>query len=238
MDTRSKFDILGIKIDDFSKKETLEKIKIFLSEPKFHQIATINPEFIMEAQKNQEFRNILNSCDLNIADGMGIKFAFWRYGRHLKCRIAGADLMEKIIRLANKEKLSIFLAAKKDGLSTWEETRNAIAKFYPNLIVDGDDIDTKDSAYQIMSSSCQIVFCNFGAPYQETFIARQNNDRIRLAMGVGGSFDFLTGYVRRAPCFWRLMGLEWLWRLILQPKRLKRIWNAVVVFPIKIILNR
>lgn len=230
--------LLGVKIDNLTKKEILQKVEFFLSENKFHQIATVNPEFILEAQKNAEFKNILNSCDLNIADGIGVKMAFWRFGKHLKCRLTGADLMEKIIRLAYKNKLNIFLAASKEGLSSWQETRKAILELYPDLNIDGDDISIKDKNYQILSSSCQILFCNFGAPHQENFIKRQNNDRIKLAMGVGGSFDFLTKKVRRAPYFWRLLGLEWLWRLILQPRRLKRIWRAVIVFPIKVIFNK
>lgn len=219
----------------------MEKVRLFLSEEKFHQIATINPEFILEAQKNSEFREILNGCDVNVADGIGIKFAFWRFGKNLKYRIAGADLMLRIIRLAHQYKLTIFLATASDGLSSWEETRDEINRLYPELIVDGDDIDPKDDGYQILSSSCQVVFCNFGAPHQEFFLKRQKNDRIRLAMGVGGSFDFLTGYVRRAPNFIQFIGLEWLWRLFHKPgdrpRRWKRIWKAVIVFPIKILLN-
>ncbi|MFA6047701.1 MAG: WecB/TagA/CpsF family glycosyltransferase [Parcubacteria group bacterium] len=234
--------ILNIKIDNLTKKEILQKVRFFLSEEKFHQIATINPEFILEAQKNEEFKNILNNCDLNVADGIGIKFAFWRYGKRLKCRMAGADLMKRIIRLAHENKLTIFLAANSEGLSSWEETRDEINRLYPELIVDGDNIDPKDDAYQILSSSCQIVFCNFGAPYQENFLKRQKNDRIRLAMGVGGSFDFLTQKVHRAPMFLRFVGLEWLWRLFQKPdpgrpRRWKRILRAVIIFPIKIIFN-
>ena len=230
--------ILGIKIDNFTKKEILQKVRFFLSEETFHQIATINPEFILEAQKNKEFGDILNNCDLNVVDGVGLKFAFRRYGRHLKGRLSGADLMWKIIQLAHQNKLAVFLATNKSGLSTWEETRDKIVQLYPELIVDGDNIDPKNDSYQILSSSCQIVFCNFGAPGQELFLKRQKNDRIRLAMGVGGSFDFLTKKIRRAPYFWRLLGMEWLWRLILQPRRWKRIWNAVIIFPIKIIFNK
>jgi N-acetylglucosaminyldiphosphoundecaprenol N-acetyl-beta-D-mannosaminyltransferase len=246
--------ILGVKIDNFTKKELLQKVRFFLFEEKFHQIATVNPEFILEAQRNKEFKNILNSCDLSIADGIGIKFAFWRYGKNLKCRMAGVDLMWRIIRLAHQNKLTIFLAASSEGLSTWEETREAIWRLYPNLIIDGADIDFLDtecpighsvstlSDYQILSSSCQIVFCNFGAPCQETFLKRQKNDRIRLVMGVGGSFDFLTKKVKRAPLFLRFLGLEWLWRLFqkpdpTRPRRWKRILNAVIIFPIKIILK-
>lgn len=230
--------ILGVRIDNLSKKEIFSKLEFFLSERKFHQIATINPEFILEAQKNEGFKNILNVCDLNVADGIGIKFAFWRYGKNLKCRLAGANLMQKIIRLANQKNLSIFLATNQNGLSSWKEVKDELSRLYPNLVIDGEDIDPKNKNYNIMNPNNDILFCNFGAPDQEDFINRQKNDSIRLAMGVGGSFDFLTGKIRRAPYFWRFFGLEWLWRLILQPKRWKRIWRAVIVFPIKVILNR
>lgn len=236
-------DILGVKVDNLTKKELLQRVKVFLSEEKFHQIATINPEFIVEARKNKEFKNILNGCDLNIADGVGIKFAFWRSGKNLKCRMTGIDLLWKIIRLANQNKLTIFLAANADGLSSWEETAAVINRLYPDLAVDGDNIDSNDENYQILSSSCQILFCNFGVPRQEAFIKQQKNDIIRLAMGVGGSFEYITRKVRRAPYFWRLFGFEWLWRLFqrpdpTRPRRWKRIWNAVIIFPIKIILNK
>jgi len=229
--------VLGVKIDNLSKSEIFEKIKFFLSEPKFHQIATINPEFIIEAQSNEEFKNILNTSDLNIADGIGLKLAFWRHRERLKCRLTGADLMKSLLHIANKKGFSVFLAANKDGLSTWEETKTAIEKIYPDLIIFGDDIDIKNEDYQILSSTCRIVFCNFGAPHQEAFLKRQKNDKIRLGVGVGGSFDYLTNKVRRAPNFFQFLGLEWLWRFLLQPERFFRIFKAVIIFPIKIILS-
>lgn len=243
--------ILGVRIDNFNKKELFEKIEGFFLEEKFHQIATINPEFILEAQKNLGFKNILNNCALNVADGFGIKLAFWRFGKHLKARIAGADLMSKVLKIADKKKLSIFLAINKDGLSTFEEIKNAILKIYPELKINGRDFDchssengnpvSNHSVFTLDSRICgndTILFCNFGAPYQEIFINSQKCDTIRLAMGVGGSFDFLTGKVRRAPKFLRLIGLEWLWRLILQPKRWKRIFNATIIFSYKILFNK
>ena len=76
--------ILGVRADNLSSQEILEKVNFFLEENKFHQIATINPEFILRAQKDQEFMNVLNVCDLNVADGMGINFAFWRQCKKLK----------------------------------------------------------------------------------------------------------------------------------------------------------
>ena len=229
-------DIFGTKVDNFEKSEILAKVESFLREPRFHQIATVNPEFILEAERNDKFREILNSCDLNVADGMGIRFAFWRYGKRLKCRMAGVDLMLEILRLAEKNNVSVFLAANKDGLSTWLETREAILKMCPKLNIFGADLNKADSSYQIPDTKYQILFCNFGAPHQELFINSVKSDTIRLSMGVGGAFDFLTGKAKRAPLFLRRLGLEWLWRLILQPKRVKRIFNAVIIFPVKVIL--
>ncbi len=238
-----KKEILGVRIDNLDRFEILDKIKFFLTEPKFHQIATINPEFILEAQKNLNFRNILNSCDLNVADGVGIKLAFWRFGKNLKCRLAGADLMLEILKIAQTQKLSVFLAVNKNGLSTFEETKEAILKIYPDLTIEGITLEKNVSCF-MFHVSCPIVFCNFGAPNQELFINSQKCDMIRLAMGVGGSFDFITKKVRRAPKFMQFIGLEWLWR-IFQPQkwkfkkeRLRRIFQAVIFFPIKITINK
>lgn len=235
--------ILGIRIDNISKEEILEKVEKYLSEPRFHQIATVNPEFIMEAQNNLIFKAVINCCSLNIADGFGIRLAFWRHGEHLKHRMPGTDLMEDILKLADRKKLKVFLAANKDGLSTFEETRRAILNIYPDLEIEGADLDKGTDSCSAIDKH-DILFSNFGAPYQETFLNCQKNGTIRLAIGVGGGFDFLTGKIRRAPRFLRRIGLEWLWRAI-QPqpwkfkkKRLKRIWNAVVVFPLKILFKK
>lgn len=207
-------------------------------EEKFHQITTINPEFVLEAQENKEFRQILLGSDLNVADGIGIKFAFWRCGKHLKTRISGVDLMHEILKIANKKKLSVFLAASRDGLSTWEETAQVLRKIYPSIIFDGDNIDPNSKEYKSNAIDCQLVFCSFGAPRQELFINSVKSDTINIAMGIGGAFDFVTGKIRRAPEIWRKLGLEWLWRFIQEPRyRAKRIFNATVVFPIKVLLN-
>jgi N-acetylglucosaminyldiphosphoundecaprenol N-acetyl-beta-D-mannosaminyltransferase len=227
--------ILGVKLDNLKKKEILEKMSHFLSEEKFRQIATINPEFILEAQKDEDFRNILNSCDLNIADGVGIKLAFWRLGEKLKCRMAGIDLMQEILKIANEKKLKIFLAANNRGLSNWEETREAILRKYSDLEISGANIDRNNFTYKLQPINYNLLLCNFGAPFQEKFLNSQKNDRIKLAVGVGGSFDYLTGKLKRAPKWMQFFGVEWFWRLLLQPKRIKRIFNAVIIFPIRII---
>ena len=101
-------EILGVRVDNLSKKEMLAQIESFLSSNSFHQVATVNPEFILRAGEDQEFKNILDNCDLNIADGFGIKLAFWRYGKKLKCRIAGIDLIEEILKIASEKNFSVF----------------------------------------------------------------------------------------------------------------------------------
>ncbi|MDD2766428.1 MAG: WecB/TagA/CpsF family glycosyltransferase [Candidatus Moranbacteria bacterium] len=234
-------EILGTTIDNLTREEILAQIKIFLDEPKFHQIATVNPEFLLEAKKNKAFHTILQNCDLRIADGFGITLTMLFRGERLKCRFPGADLMEEILSIANEKKISIYLAIKKDGLSSFDEVRQALLERYPTLVVDGDTIDVNeiyDLRFKMLESKIKnlkskIILCNFGSPTQEIFLSRlrQQTRSVRLAMGVGGSFDYLTKKQKRAPRWLQSIGLEWLWRLIQQPQRWYRIWNAVVLFP-------
>lgn len=243
--------IFGIPIDNFSQKEILNRVHNFLDEPKFHRVATINPEFLLEAKKNDNFKKSLLDADLRVVDGFGIVLAGWLKGRCVR-RFPGADLMKEILKIANEKKLSVFLAVNKDGLSSYNEIKQTIFKKYPNIKINGADIichservsesrnpdvigqiprQARDDTIENFHHS-SIIFCNFGAPEQELFLAKlkEQNTELRLAMGVGGSFDYLTGKQKRAPKYLRLIGLEWLWRLILQPRRFKRIWNATVIF--------
>ncbi|TAK96937.1 WecB/TagA/CpsF family glycosyltransferase [Patescibacteria group bacterium] len=228
--------ILDIRVDNFSKEELLAKVSGFLNEPKFHQIVTINPEFVLAAQKDEVFRDILNDCDLNVADGFGLNIALWKRGERLKYRMAGADLMDEILKIAKAQKLHVFVAIKQGGLSSFDGVKRALEAKFEGLGVSGTDLPTNTQNYPIDNSV--ILLCNFGAPEQEKFINTLKSDTIRLAIGVGGGFDFLTGKLKRAPLWMRRMGLEWLFRLIQQPKRIGRIWNAVVVFPIKLLFSK
>jgi N-acetylglucosaminyldiphosphoundecaprenol N-acetyl-beta-D-mannosaminyltransferase len=231
--------ILGTRVDNFSKEEILEKIEFFLREDTFHQIVTVNPEFILHAQEDEEFRTIINQSSLNIADGIGLKYAFFLHRKWLKKRIAGADLMHEILRLTNDRKLSVLLAMRKDGLSSYEELVGVLKKMYPDIIFSGIEIDLDGYAsYSIGDAGDDILLCNLGAPFQEKFIFHQKSANIRLAMGVGGSFDFVTEKILRAPKPFRFIGLEWLWRLAQQPLyRHKRVFNAIFLFTFSLIKN-
>ena len=180
------FKCLSVEIDNLDRREILDKIKFADN----LQIATINPEFILEAQDNGEFRNILNSKNtLCVVDGVGLKFAAWRYGQKLKCRWAGIDLMWEILKIANKKKQKVFLIGNKNGLSTWRETASVIRETYPSLKVSGVDVERLKP--YIINHKSDIVFCSLGAPHQEILL-HQFRNKTKLVMGVGGSFDFIT----------------------------------------------
>ena len=232
--------VLGVRVDNISREEILAKLEFFLHEEKFHHIATVNPEFVLEAQNNTEFKEILNGCDLNIADGVGIAYAYMRYGKRLRCRFSGIDLMQELLTIANKERVGVFLACSTAGLSSYAQIVSMLEKEYPHVVFGGENIDPKSPhLYKVQDTRYKILLCNFGAPNQEVFVNSLSNGTIRLAMGVGGSFDFLTGKILRAPHFLRSVGLEWLWRLALEPKyRMKRVFRAIVLFPIKILAEK
>lgn len=236
-----------ISISSFSNEAVLTKVREFLAEPKFHRIATVNPEFLVMADRDGAFKKSLQDADLCVADGFGIVLAGVLHGEKIT-RFPGVDLMHDIIAIAQREGHAVFLAIRQDGLSSYEEIRVALLKKYPRLNVAGTDVDAglyqassiRYQVYEIRDTKYDILLCNFGAPTQELFLESVRNDPgdVRLAVGVGGSFDYLTGKQKRAPGWWRALGLEWLWRLILQPKRWRRIWNAVVVFPVKVFLEK
>lgn len=219
-------EILEVKINVLSRDKVLDRIKSFLQSESFHRVTTVNPEFLVESERNSIFKDNLKKSDLAVADGFGIVLAGKLYGEKI-VRFPGAELLHEILKIAEEKKYSVALVIRKDGLSSYEEIEVAIRKIYPNL-----QITDKDSA--------TIVFCNYGAPEQEFFVEELRNkvrNNVRLGMGVGGSFDYLTRKLKRAPKWMQGIGLEWLWRFFLQPKRIKRIWNAVIVFPILVCIK-
>lgn len=231
--------LLGVPISDGSREEILTQVRVFLTEPKFHRIATVNPEFLVLADRDQTFKNSLLTADLCVADGFGIILAGLLQGQKIT-RFPGVDLLHEILIIAERESHAVYLAIKKDSLSSYKEIRLAVLKKYPRLSVSGTDTDLGSiENWKLKIGNSAIVLCNYGAPMQELFLANLKEAGVasQMAIGVGGSFDFLTGKQKRAPQCLRTIGLEWFWRLILQPKRWRRIWNAVIVFPAKLVFG-
>lgn len=241
-------DILGISIDESSRGDIHSTVDRFFHGNRFRRIATVNPEFLVEAKRNLVFRETLRSADICIADGFGIVLVGFLRGKRIN-RYTGADLLEYLLVKANREGFGVFLAVREDGLSSFDEIKAALLKKYPKLNINGGDFDVQirnndksgiTKNVSIQSTISTILLCNFGAPAQEIFLEsfRNSPGRICLAMGVGGAFDFLTGKRKRAPRWMRAVGLEWLWRLLREPHRAVRVWNATVVFSWKVLFEK
>jgi len=233
--------ILGIKTGEMSIKNIQEKITHFYQATKSHQIVTPNPEIILKSQKDEELFYILNKADLSLADGFGLKLAAL-ITRQTLHRYTGADLLPFLLQEASDNKRKIVIINNEKGLSSQTEINDYLFKKYPNIDFLILDLNKKneieeETILKIKAFSPELAICLFGAPYQEKFIfhLQKRMPEIKIGIGLGGAFDFLTKKIKRAPRYWRYLGLEWLWRLIQQPHRIIRIWRAIVVFSYKFI---
>lgn len=230
--------ILSIPIDNLTRLEVEDWIVTALINPSsrdlgsktnFQHIATVNPEFLVEAKKNLKFKKILQQTSLNVCDGFGIQF--WARILYKKSihRVTGVELAETICRIAAERKKSIYFLG---GFGVAAKAAAVMKSKYPALIIAGtEDGDPNNISDQLKQVQPAIIFVAFGAPKQEFWLQRFGADSgATIGIGIGGTFDFWTGKAIRAPKLFRSIGLEWLWRLITQPQRWKRIWNATVVF--------
>lgn len=246
---KGKADILGVKIDRVNFSQTLGIIENFIKEKRPHQVVTVNPEFIVQAQKDIKFKKILNQADLSVADGIGLLWA----DPGLPERVTGVDLTWALTELSSEKKYSIYLLGAEPGvakkaamvlqskyskLKIWADSGGQLDDIFyvghPEAdakSAEGSRIDNK-FFQDIRSKKPDILLVAFGTPKQEKWIAKHLNKlKIPVVMGVGGTFDFIAGVQKRAPKWMRKISLEWFYRLLRQPRRFHRIWNAVVVFP-------
>lgn len=205
-----KKEVLGIKIDDVGIDAAVEVVVNWLKKPGKHYIVTPNPEIIMMAQKDQQLKNILNNADLAIPDGVGLKLT-----TDIVMTTPGIDLMKELIKLAANQGLTIGFLGGRDGVA--KKAAECLLRKYPKL-----KVTFAQSGGQV-DQQCDLLFVALGAPKQEKWIAKNLPKLpVRVAMAVGGSLDYLSGRVPRAPQFIRKIGFEWLFRLVIQPWRIKR----------------
>lgn len=236
--------LMDIRLTNLNQQELWSIIKGYLHSSHNHLIVTVNPEFILTAKKDKKFQDILNSADLALPDGFGLILAAATCGHRLK-RHTGADLTEDLIKYSQKHNLPVAIINWQSGLLSRRELSRGLHQKYPHLNYLIEDIARsgqlgRRQAKRLALFKPMIIFSTLGAPWQEYFLDKERHTwpSCRLMMGVGGSFDFLLGSIKRAPKIWRKLGLEWLWRLGQQPWRLKRIWRAVVVFSYQFIIWR
>ena len=234
--------ILGIKISELNKDEAKKRVVDFLNSAKQHKIFTPNPEMLVDAQKDRYFKQVLNSGELNVCDGFGIRLVSFGQTK----RYAGIDFMLDICKIAEKQEKSIYLLGSSTE-SLEKASKNLQQKFLKLKIAgyyNGTQLDLKDEKLtidktknqeileKINNSNAEILFVAFGHNKQEKWIFENliKMPKIKIAMGVGGAFDYVAGTVKRAPKWMQKIGIEWLYRLIKQPCRLKRIYKATFKF--------
>ena len=233
MTTPDSIPILGIPVHAVTMDQTLALVEDYMAEPRLHQIATVNPEFIMTAQEDDEFRRVLGEADLCLPDGVGLLYAARRYGRRLPERVPGSELVYRLAEHAAGRDWPLFLLGAAPGVA--EETAGILTARYPGLRVAGcyagspDPAENEAIVGRVNASGAALLYVAYGAPRQDKWIARNRAalPTVRVAIGVGGSLDFVTGRAVRAPRWMQRLGLEWLHRLIKEPWR----WRRMLALP-------
>ena len=219
--------ILGVRVDNYTPEEALHRAEQLIKKGGAHYIVTPNPEIVLRAHKDEDFKKVLNGSSLSLCDGTGLYFAAYFSRNRLRKRICGADFMEALCVRAQERGWSIALVGAKEPVR--EKVRAYLKMRYPQLRI------IQREAGNAQPLAGDIVFVAFGAPKQERWMAEYKKNfphTFCLLMGVGGAFDMLSGVTPRAPRLLRAVGVEWLWRLMLEPRRARRIFGAVILFPL------
>lgn len=248
MNNVSKINILGVPLDMVDMEEALQRFRMLMETEDLSIIVTPNSEIVVNAGKDPELLGIIKSANLAIPDGIGLVYGSRLLGHPLKERVTGIDFLGRILQFLAEEGKSVFLLGSKPGgpgePSVAELAGERMAEAFPGLRVAGAyhgyfKEDEEESIVKIIKESQADFLCvALGSPKQEKFMARHKDALgARAAIGVGGSLDVWAGTVKRAPAFYQNHGLEWLYRLIQQPSRFKRI-GALPKFMIKVLIYK
>ena len=235
--------ILGIPVHPVTMAEALALVESYVAAPRVHQVATVNPEFVMTASADPAFRHALRTADLCLPDGVGLLYAARRSGRKIPERVPGSEFVYRVAEQAARCGWSLYLLGAAPGVA--EEAAETLCRLYPGLTIAGTHAGSPDAAEngeivrRINDSGAQVLFVAYGAPKQDTWIDRnrQTLTTVRVAIGVGGSLDFMTGRAKRAPQWAQEHGLEWLHRLYQEPWRWRRML-ALPQFTFRVLVSR
>lgn len=220
-----KTEILGVRFDDLTQQEAAQQGRQLLEEDKFHYVVTPNPEFLLAAEKDPEFRRVLNAADLVLPDGIGVVHAAKILGTPLQGRVPGIDFATGLVARMAETGLRLYLLGAKPGVA--EQAAENLKQTHPNLIVcgthDGYFQDAAPVVEAVKAAQADVVFVCLGAPKQERWMAEYGPATgAHLLVGLGGVLDVYAGNVKRAPAVWQKLGLEWCYRLLHQPSRIGR----------------
>ena len=238
MVTLNKENILGVDVSPLSYEDLKKNIEKDIENNKKSFIVAINPEKILKARKDEKLKELLNNATYEIPDGIGVIYASKLRKGNIKTRITGIDSMEMLCKLSEEKKYKIFMYGAKE--ETIKKAKENLEIKFPNIqivgTINGYEKDNDKIISSINKSKADIVFVALGSPKQEYWIT-ENMYKVsaKIFQGVGGSFDVFSGNIKRAPKWMQKIGLEWLYRLIKEPKRIFRqiklvkfLWLALI----------
>lgn len=230
-----KLEILGTRIDNYSMSEALNLCEDKIKSCEKFIVYTPNTEIIMMCHRDEEFRKLINSSDINVADGVGVILASKIKKKKLKEKVAGYELSVNLLKTASRNRLKLYIVGGKPGVA--EKACSNISDEYPGVEISGwhdgyfkgthlgceNHPEELEIIKDINEKKPDILFVGLGAKKQELWISK-NADKIdsKVIIGNGGTTDVIAGNVKRAPEFFVKFGLEWFYRLIKEPKRIKR----------------
>lgn len=225
---KSRVQILGVPMDRVSMNEAVKRISEMITSGRPHQVITANPEILLSSTKDEELKKIIKEASLVTADGIGVVWAASFLGLPVPERVTGIDLAEQLLKTAAKKTWKVYLLGSAPGVV--EMAKMKLEHRYPGLIIVGtfhgyfSSEEEKAILAEIKKTQPNLLFVGLGAPRQEKWIHKNRFSfpRELVAIGIGGSLDVFSGKIKRAPKWAIKWKIEWLYRLIKEPKRLKR----------------
>jgi N-acetylglucosaminyldiphosphoundecaprenol N-acetyl-beta-D-mannosaminyltransferase len=217
--------LFGVEIDALTINQTVERCLAAVRSGKLLEVGVVNAAKLVKMRTDAELHAAVTGCDVVVADGQSVVWASRLLRARLPERVAGIDLFQRLLAEAERKGHSVFfLGAKPDVL---EEMGRRVSHWYPGLKVAGSrdgyftDDQAPDVADEIAASGADLLFLGMTSPKKEKFVAAYGKrSGAKVVHGVGGSFDVLSGKVRRAPAAWQRVGMEWLYRVLQEPRRL------------------
>jgi len=222
---------MSTAVDNVSMSETLDLIESFIAQGKPHLIVTANVDHLMLLEKNEAFRAAYARADLITCDSIPLKWALSILGRPIKERVAGADLIGPLCARAAQRGIKLFFLGAAPGVAA--KAKEVLERRYPGLNIVGtyappvmplqELLRDQESIRRVREARPDVLLVAFGAPKQEIWLDAMRDDLgVPVGIGVGAAFDFAAGVIKRAPAWVQNAGLEWLWRLLQEPRRLWR----------------
>lgn len=221
-------EILGVKVDAVTMSQAVERVANLIDAGTPSIVATANAEMLLRATHDAELKDILNAASLVVPDGAGTVWAARHLGKHMPERVAGADLVQELMKVAPVKGWRFFLFGSAPTIA--DKAKSKAEQLYPGIKIVGTrngyftPDDELEIISQIKSSRPDILLAALGVPKQEKWLAKFRDElNVPVSIGVGGTFDVMAGVVKRAPLWMQRAKLEWLFRAMLQPSRAGRL---------------